>query len=108
MTAKAKKDEIFKVDEVSMTVKVRRKTPLHEGRNALYMHFGGGSFETDTHTGFVYVAPMGGAGPVITIRRKDEPITSKRHYAFDANEMLRPVLQAEGSKGDAREPKKVK
>lgn len=90
--------ENLRREEITLTVKIEKRTPIKKGANSIYMDMGSVDFETDLFIGTCHVAPMGGTGPVVTIRRKKEDEMAYRHYSLKAKDFIQAVIEYEQSK----------
>lgn len=91
------KRENLKREEIVLLVNIEKRTPTQKGTNSIYMDMGSVDFETDLFIGECHVAPMGGTGPVVTIRRKKEDEMAYRHYSLKAKDFIQAVVECESA-----------
>lgn len=90
--------ENLRREEITLAVKIEKRTPIKKGANSIYMDMGTVEFESGEFIGECHTAPMGSNGPVVTIRRKSEDEMAYRHYALKAKDFIEAVIEYEQSK----------
>lgn len=91
------RDESYDTAIVEGALKLIQRTQKGS-TSVLWFHFGGASFETQTHKGYVSLGNVGGPPIAIMIERKDGSL--KRLYELEASELLTKVLELEDSRGE--------